>query len=41
MIRLIEPPGLVWPTREISPVCVVKRRFKCREGREIPPERIA
>jgi hypothetical protein len=26
---------------EISPVCVVKRRFKCREGREIPHERIA
>jgi hypothetical protein len=25
----------------ISPVCVVKRRFKCREGREIPHERIA
>jgi hypothetical protein len=30
-----------FPSGEISPACVVKRRFKCRDGREIPRKRIA
>jgi hypothetical protein len=36
-------PGLAWrpisPSGEISPACVVKRRFNCQEGREIPRKR--